>query len=221
MFKAVVLFAVFASVAFASKVFVPAEVPCAYHDRADEFEDWVMLASPDEGYVKIAYGNDVDFIRCDIKQDGKCLFIEKKGGQCNYYFMDNSKYYLNMIFQYYYHKDAFVYDKEVKLNKCPVPPGGKGTSKNCRNLTSSDDYIVVDDKNHIVETRYVPGYNHHFVLEFIEDEFDVSIFNTKDCDGIDLPPVKPVCPAKNSDSSASTVAVSAIMVILAVLAAIF
>jgi len=227
MFKTVVIFAALAAIAF-GKLFVPAKVPCAYHDRADDFEDWVMLSSPSEGYVKIIYGDNVDYIRCDIKQDGKCLYMEKKNGQCTYYFMDNSKYYLNMNFQYYYHGDAFVYDKAVQLDACPVPPGGKGTSKNCRNLTTDDDYVVVDDQDRIVVTRFIKGYDQHFVLEYIDDEFDVSIFNTKDCDGVDLPPVTPVCPApapapvgpsttsNPSESGSSVVAVSAIVVAVAI-----
>jgi len=224
MMKVAVVLAIIAVVAMGRKLYVPPKVPCAYHDRADEFEDWVMLASPTEGYVKIVYGDNVDYMRCDIKQDGRCLYIEKKNGQCTLYFMDDSKYYLSSNFQYYYHGDAFVYDKEEKLDKCPVPPGGKGISKNCKKLISEedDDYVVIDDQNRLVVTRNISGYDTHFTLEYIEDEFDVDIFNTKDCDGVDLPPVTPVCPAVTPDDSAAYfVSASVFVVAFAVLAALF
>jgi len=237
-----VLATVYAGEITKAKLFVPKNAGCKFHDYADKYEDWGMLASPDTGYVKTRTveeddSGSTDFIRCDVKNDkGFCMYITSwKNGTCEYEWMDKSDYYLDPLVQYYYQKSSFIYHDEEELSECPtaiaaIRRGVTNPSKKCRRLiqytddskTEVHDTMVVDEFDRIIVSANLSLMTELFekpvVITYGDTDFPLSIFDdARDCSGAaSFPKAVPVC---TTTSSASTLAVS-VVALLAVFAAL-
>jgi len=205
----------------------PKKADCSFHVLVDEYDDYVMLKSPTEGYMymKNTSNGAVEIIRCDVKNErGHCLYITRFSNDpkdCVEEWTDPKiGDWYNMEYLYHCMDAPFKYTLGPFDVDCPVynpTLRGKIVSQGCKKYTNGDDYVIIDDQNRVV--RNVEGW----VLTYTDDPVPVSQFDLAYCNGTKLPTPTDVCKVapKPVPSSASTVVSSALFVVLALLVALF
>jgi len=199
MFKFVAFFALCA-VALGA-IFTPKLQPCAVHVRVDEYDDYIMLSSPYEGYMYMENTSNgmVEIIRCDVKNDnGFCLYVTRDPAHpenCTDDWTDPAKGdWFNMEYYYRCMDAPFEYTAGPEACDCPVynPTRGDIPAVNCTKYTNGDKFIIVDSENRLVQN--VEGW----IMTYTNDAVPVSKFVLDDCKGKHYNAPVDICKAKHT-----------------------